>query len=166
MRRVQDPRERGFDPSLAHTINHEINNTGIGQAMMGENSYMREVGALGPDDTVMAEDGGGRKVPAVDLAHEMVIHVCLPRHLHSPFLSKNRSSFFSLRSTAVVAAAAAAAAAFSLARCFEPNTKRLWDFIVSAGGGSVRIPKRHKKAIKTSTPFLWSPRGQINAIKK
>lgn len=45
--------------------------------------YLREVGAVGPDGGVMADDGGGGEgmAAAVDIAHEMLIHVSLPRHL-------------------------------------------------------------------------------------
>ena len=42
---------------------------------------LRESGALSPNAAVMADDGGGREMVAFDIAHQMVVHVCLPRHL-------------------------------------------------------------------------------------
>lgn len=41
---------------------------------------LREVGALGPDTAVVANDGGGGKVVAVDVGHQVVVYVGLPRH--------------------------------------------------------------------------------------
>lgn len=39
-----------------------------------------EVGALGPNAAVMAKDGGGGEVGAVDVGHQVVVYVRLPRH--------------------------------------------------------------------------------------
>jgi hypothetical protein len=44
-------------------------------------TYRREVGALSPDGAVVAEDGGGGEVVPLDLAHQVVVNVRLPRHL-------------------------------------------------------------------------------------
>ena len=41
---------------------------------------LREGGALSPDAAVMAEDRRGGEVLAVDIAHEVLINVSLPRH--------------------------------------------------------------------------------------
>lgn len=41
---------------------------------------LREVGALGPNAAVMANDGGGGEVAAVDVGHQVVVYVGLPRH--------------------------------------------------------------------------------------
>uniref|UniRef100_A0A2P2K1F8 Profilin-6 n=1 Tax=Rhizophora mucronata TaxID=61149 RepID=A0A2P2K1F8_RHIMU len=41
---------------------------------------LREAGALSPDATVVADDGGSRETVAVDVAHEVVVDVRLPRH--------------------------------------------------------------------------------------
>lgn len=43
---------------------------------------LREVGALSPDRAVEAEDGSGGKMLAlaVDVAHQVLINVSLPRH--------------------------------------------------------------------------------------
>lgn len=50
---------------------------------------LRERRALRPNAAVVADDGSGGKVLAlaVDVAHEMVVYVCLPRHFLSSFLS-------------------------------------------------------------------------------
>jgi hypothetical protein len=44
-------------------------------------TYRREGGALSPDAAVVADDGGGGEVVPVDLAHQVVVDVRLPRHL-------------------------------------------------------------------------------------
>lgn len=44
-------------------------------------AHRRERGALGPDGAVVADDGGGGEVVALDLAHEVLVDVRLPRHL-------------------------------------------------------------------------------------
>jgi hypothetical protein len=36
---------------------------------------------LRPDGAVVAEDGGGGEVVALDVAHQVLVHVRLPRHL-------------------------------------------------------------------------------------
>ena len=46
-------------------------------------SDLRKSGALSPNAAVMADDGGGGEVVAVDLAQQVVVHVRLPRHLRS-----------------------------------------------------------------------------------
>lgn len=43
--------------------------------------YLGEVGGLRPDAAVVADDGGGGEVVAVNLAHQVVVDVRLPRHL-------------------------------------------------------------------------------------
>lgn len=42
---------------------------------------LREGGALSPDGAVMAEDSGGGEVITLDLRHQVIIYVRLPRHL-------------------------------------------------------------------------------------
>jgi hypothetical protein len=42
-----------------------------------------ESGALGPHTAIMADNGGSRQMVALDFAHQMIINVCLPRHLRS-----------------------------------------------------------------------------------
>ena len=37
--------------------------------------YLWEVGALGPDAAVVADDGGGSEVAAVNLGHQVVVYV-------------------------------------------------------------------------------------------
>jgi hypothetical protein len=44
-------------------------------------SYRGKRGALSPDGAVVADDGGGGEVVALDLAHQVLVHVRLPRHL-------------------------------------------------------------------------------------
>lgn len=46
----------------------------------GTRENLREVGALCPDAAVEADDGSGGEAAAVDIAHEMLIYVRLPRH--------------------------------------------------------------------------------------
>jgi len=43
-------------------------------------AHRREGGALSPDGAVVADDGGGGEVVALDLAHEVLVDVRLPRH--------------------------------------------------------------------------------------
>jgi hypothetical protein len=51
----------------------------------GEGADQRECGALGPDGAVVADDGGGGEVVvALDLAHEVLVDVGLPRHPFRP----------------------------------------------------------------------------------
>jgi hypothetical protein len=42
--------------------------------------HLWECGALGPNGAVVADYGSGGQVVALDLAHEVLIDVCLPRH--------------------------------------------------------------------------------------
>ena len=49
----------------------------IGQTLTG---YLGEGLALRPDAAIVAEDGGGRETLAIDLAHQMIVDVRLPRH--------------------------------------------------------------------------------------
>lgn len=53
--------------------------------------YLREGGALCPDGAVVADDGGGGEVVALDLAHQVLVDVRLPRHLRSPARSACRA---------------------------------------------------------------------------
>lgn len=41
---------------------------------------LREIGALGPNGAVLADDGGGGEVVALDFAEQVVVDVGLPRH--------------------------------------------------------------------------------------
>lgn len=45
--------------------------------------YLRERWALGPDAAIVANNCRGGKVLAIDLAHQVLVDVCLPRHLVS-----------------------------------------------------------------------------------
>lgn len=51
--------------------------------------YLREGGALCPDGAVVADDGGGGEVVALDLAHQVLVDVRLPRHLRRRLLLHN-----------------------------------------------------------------------------
>ena len=63
---------------------------------MMDGEYLREGGALGPDGAILAEDRCGSEMLTVDLAHEMIIDVGLPRHLFSlPFFFSYSSLPFS-----------------------------------------------------------------------
>ena len=50
--------------------------------MHSRDGYLREGRALSPDGAVVADDGGGGEVlpGAVDVAHQVLVHVGLPRH--------------------------------------------------------------------------------------
>lgn len=50
-----------------------------------------ECGALRPDGAVVAGDGRGREVVALDLAHQVLVHVRLPRHLLRPAADPDRT---------------------------------------------------------------------------
>jgi hypothetical protein len=74
--------------------------------MEGEREDLREAGALGPHASIVADDGRGGEMLAVDLAHQVVINVRLPRHLSksSPLIyyyffsfSNYSATFFSLK---------------------------------------------------------------------
>lgn len=43
--------------------------------------YLGKGGALRPDAAVLADNGSGRQMLAVDVAHQMIVDVRLPRHL-------------------------------------------------------------------------------------
>ena len=60
---------------------------------------LREVGALSPGVAVVAEDGGGGQILTVDLAHQVIVDVRLPRHLSLSlsFLSLSLNSASILR---------------------------------------------------------------------
>lgn len=42
---------------------------------------LREGGALGPHTAIETDDGRGGEIVAVDLAHQVLVNVRLPRHL-------------------------------------------------------------------------------------
>lgn len=48
---------------------------------------LREICALSPDATVMADNcGGGEALFVPEIAHQVIVDVCLPRHLLAPLL--------------------------------------------------------------------------------
>lgn len=49
-------------------------------------SNLRESFALSPDAAIVTDDGRGCKVVAVDVAHQVIINVGLPRHFGLPVL--------------------------------------------------------------------------------
>ena len=49
-------------------------------------SKLRESFALSPDAAIVTDDGRGCKVVAVDVAHQVIINVGLPRHFGLPVL--------------------------------------------------------------------------------
>lgn len=52
---------------------------------------LREGRALGPYAAIVADDGGGGEMLAVDLTHEVVIYVRLPRHFFTLFFFGQRN---------------------------------------------------------------------------
>lgn len=73
--------------SFTHTaIYHEIKNH-TQDSIEKEGGDLRERSTLGPNAAVVAKDGGGGQMLIVDVAHQMIINVRLPRHplsAHSP----------------------------------------------------------------------------------
>ena len=45
---------------------------------IGERKNLKEGGALGPDTTVVANDGRNGDMVAIDIAHQMIINTSLP----------------------------------------------------------------------------------------
>lgn len=53
-----------------------------------------ERGALSPDAAVEADDGGGGELLTLNIAHEVIIDVGLPRHCSSFRCSSSRTEGF------------------------------------------------------------------------